>query len=168
MFKSKEKKAAEAKAKAAAAEKARAAQAEAAASKREAAVIKEIESAAWDHVIVRRDALAALKAGLKVYQYMDAVSSIKGDVIPMIGTMATDERGATRGRMGKVAAGRPIHGPVPHIEAAGWRLVDAGYVYQQTHAHSRDKLMASGQQEAFSGRIMAIYTFRATDSEDTI
>ena len=123
MFKSKEKKAAEAKAKAAAAEKARAAQAKPQPASARAAVIKEIESAAWDHVIVRRErARGPLKAGLKVYQYMDAVSSIKGDVIPMIGTMATDERGGHAGRMGKVAAGRRSTAPcrTSRPQVGGW------------------------------------------------
>ena len=45
-------------------------------------------------------------------------------------------------------------------------LLDAGYVYQQTHAESRDKLLASGQQEAYSGRIMAIYTFRLKEESN--
>ena len=68
----------------------------------------------------------------------------------MVGAFSTDVAGSTMGSQS----------PIESIESVGWRLIDTGYVYQQTLAESRDKFMASGQQEAYSGRILGIYTFR--------
>lgn len=47
------------------------------------------------------------------------------------------------------------------IEAEGWRLESAGYVFEQTGQVSRDKFLSSGQQIATSGRVLGIYLFRA-------
>lgn len=46
------------------------------------------------------------------------------------------------------------------IEAEGWVLKHAGYVYRITRSFSRDKLLSSGQQEAVEGQIVGIYIFR--------
>jgi len=46
------------------------------------------------------------------------------------------------------------------IEAEGWLLEHAGYVYRVTRTISRDKLLSSGQQEAVEGEIVGIYIFR--------
>ncbi len=110
-------------------------------------------------------ARAAKEAGRSVFQYMDVVSTIKGAVVPLIGAFATDEQGITKGKLGQAAGRRVLVSPIESIESAGWRLVDTGYVYQQTHAESRDKFLASGQQEAYSGRILGIYTFRVIDDK---
>lgn len=40
-------------------------------------------------------AKAAKKAGRKVFQYMDVVSTTKGEVIPMVGAFTKDEQGFT-------------------------------------------------------------------------
>lgn len=46
------------------------------------------------------------------------------------------------------------------IEAEGWLLEHAGYVYRVTRSISRDKFLSSGQQEAVEGEIIGIYIFR--------
>jgi hypothetical protein len=42
------------------------------------------------------------------------------------------------------------------IEAEGWKLEHADYVYRMTRSFSRDKLLSSGQQEAIEGEILGI------------
>ena len=44
-------------------------------------------------------------------------------------------------------------------------MIDAGYVFQQTSADSRDKFLASGQEETIGGRVLGIYTFRLVEEE---
>jgi hypothetical protein len=46
------------------------------------------------------------------------------------------------------------------IESEGWRLQDVDYVFQQTGAVSRDKLLSSGQTSVVTGQIVGIYLFR--------
>jgi hypothetical protein len=50
------------------------------------------------------------------------------------------------------------------IEAEGWRLEHAGYVFEQTGSVSRDKLLSTGQTAAVTGQIVGIYLFRSTDN----
>ena len=112
---------------------------------------------------LKKAAEAALDAGREIYQYMEILSVNTGTVVPMFGAYSTDEQGATKGYLGRTAGSRALPGSataIESIESVGWTLIDAGYVYQQTHAESRDKFFASGQQEAFSGRVIGIYTFR--------
>lgn len=52
------------------------------------------------------------------------------------------------------------------IERQGWKLEHAGYVFRVTGSESRDKFLASGQQEAVSGEIIGIYLFRASGDTD--
>jgi len=47
------------------------------------------------------------------------------------------------------------------IEAQGWRLEHASYVYRVTGSESRDKFLSSGQQEAIRGEIVGVYIFRS-------
>jgi hypothetical protein len=49
------------------------------------------------------------------------------------------------------------------IEAVGWRLEHAGYVFIQTGQVSRDKLMSSGQEVGVQGRVVGVYLFRRVD-----
>jgi hypothetical protein len=56
-------------------------------------------------------------------------------------------------------------GTLAAIEAVGWRLEHVGYVFVVTSESSRDKLLASGQQVAVSGRTLGIYLFRNTDAQ---
>ena len=47
------------------------------------------------------------------------------------------------------------------IEAEGWHLEHIGYVFQETGAVSRDKLLSSGQVQQVTGQIIGIYLFRS-------
>ena len=53
---------------------------------------------------------------------------------------------------------------IQSIESEGWELEHAGYVYRITGSVSRDKTLASGQQEAVHGEIVGIYLFRVSQS----
>jgi hypothetical protein len=55
-------------------------------------------------------------------------------------------------------------GTLAGIEAAGWRLEHAAYVFVVTGESSRDKFLATGQQTAVSGQTVGIYLFRNTDA----
>lgn len=46
------------------------------------------------------------------------------------------------------------------VEAGGWRLEHASYVWEQTGAISRDKFMSSGQVEEVTGQALGFYLFR--------
>jgi hypothetical protein len=46
------------------------------------------------------------------------------------------------------------------IEAVGWRLEHAGFVFIQTGQVSRDKMLSSGQEVGVQGRVSGIYLFR--------
>jgi len=52
---------------------------------------------------------------------------------------------------------------IDSVEAEGWRLEHAGYVYRVTGSVSRDKFLSSGQQEAVNGEIVGIYIFRVAE-----
>lgn len=47
------------------------------------------------------------------------------------------------------------------VEAEGWRLEHASWVYVQTGQNSRDKFLASGQQVVVQGEVVGVYLFRA-------
>ena len=107
-------------------------------------------------------ARTARKQGRKVFQFLEVITETKANVAPMIGAWATDESGVATGLQGKM--GRESSSAIEQIENEGWEFVDAGYVFQQTGAESRDKFLASGQQEAVAGRVLGIYTFRIRGS----
>lgn len=46
----------------------------------------------------------------------------------------------------------------------GWELLNGSVTFVQTGEESRDKFMASGQQVAVSGHVMACYLFRRADA----
>jgi hypothetical protein len=50
------------------------------------------------------------------------------------------------------------------IEAAGWRLLQANWVYVPTPQNGRDKLPTNGSQSVGSGEVMGIYLFRRYDT----
>ncbi|MDD9806574.1 MAG: hypothetical protein OXU44_06485 [Gammaproteobacteria bacterium] len=54
----------------------------------------------------------------------------------------------------------PLAQALEAIEHIGWKLINSGWIYRMTHSQSRDKFMASGQDEAFGGEIVGIYLFR--------
>ena len=94
----------------------------------------------------------ALRSGRKVFQIALAVSETKGSTVPLMGVTWSN----TNHAQGLI---------IEQIEREGWRLENVGYVYRVTSSVSRDKLFSSGQQEAVTGEIIAIYLFRASCSE---
>jgi hypothetical protein len=51
-------------------------------------------------------------------------------------------------------------GTLAAIEAIGWRLEHAGYIFMITGESSRDRILASGERTAVSGQTVGIYLFR--------
>jgi len=92
-------------------------------------------------------ARAAKMAGAKIFQYVALLSQTSADVIAMTGAF-TSVKDSQHAAM------------LDSIEAEGWLLEHAGYVYRVTRSISRDKLLSSGQQEAVEGEIVGIYIFR--------
>jgi len=95
-------------------------------------------------------ARAARTAGMKIFQIDVPLSRTKGFIAPMIGAFA--DKSATE----------DYSSTIQSIEEEGWCLEHVGYVYRITGSESRDKFLASGQQEAVSGEIVGIYIFRTT------
>lgn len=54
---------------------------------------------------------------------------------------------------------------IGQIEAEGWELRHAGFVFQETGAVSRDKFLSSGQSIKTTGNVIGVYLFRATSAE---
>lgn len=50
-------------------------------------------------------------------------------------------------------------GTIEQVEAEGWKLSHAGYVFRETGSVSRDKLLSSGQTASVTGEIVGIYIF---------
>ena len=48
------------------------------------------------------------------------------------------------------------------IEAEGWRLEHAAYVYRIIRTESRDKFLSSGQ--FIEGEVLGVYIFRRVDT----
>ena len=94
-------------------------------------------------------ARAAKAAGLKIFQMDVPLSKTTGYTETM--TRAYAESSETK----------DYSSTIQSIEEEGWRLDHVGYVYRITGSVSRDKFLASGQQEAVSGEIVGIYIFRA-------
>ena len=92
-------------------------------------------------------ARAARNAGASIFQIALPLSKTSADVVAMVGafTATQDSQHASI---------------LDSIEAEGWLLEHAGYVYRITRSVSRDKFMSSGQQEAVEGEIVGIYIFR--------
>jgi hypothetical protein len=97
-------------------------------------------------------AQAAKEKGARIFQISIPLSKTTANVVPMIGAF-------TQGR--EVETHTTV---LDSIEAQGWRLEHAGYVFRVTGSESRDKFMSSGQQEAVAGEIMGIYLFRAVEA----
>lgn len=94
-------------------------------------------------------ARAARRAGRQIFQVDLPLSTTQGRVVPMFAAFATTSEAIDGGSV------------IEAIEREGWRLENVGYIYRITGSVSRDKFMASGQQEAVHGEIVGIYLFRA-------
>lgn len=97
-------------------------------------------------------ARTAKEEGRKVFQYVEKLSETVGAAVPMVGAFTS----------GKQNEG-VIISSIEDIESEGWVLINDNYVFQVTGSVSRDKFLSSGQQEAVSGQLIGIYTFRAVD-----
>jgi|CXWL01.1.fsa_nt_gi hypothetical protein len=93
-------------------------------------------------------ARAAKAAGVRLFQLALPLSQTTGHAVAMVGTYAS----TTTARHASI---------LDSIEAEGWRLEHAAYVYRVTGSVSRDKFLSSGQQEAVHGEIVGVYIFRA-------
>ena len=105
---------------------------------------------AFDNSPIGR-ARSAKTAGMKIFQVDFPLSTTKARVEAMVGAYADSSDTKDYSHM------------IQSIESEGWRLEHANYVYRITGSSSRDKFMASGQQEAVSGEIIGIYIFRSND-----
>lgn len=111
----------------------------------------------------------AAETGQIVFQYIDTLAETTPNVVPMAGAESVE---GTQGLAGDKQARQreklrrfdPRH-PIEQIESEGWELLDTGYTFQPTITESRDKFLASGQQEAIGGRVLGIYTFRRSKAE---
>jgi len=96
-------------------------------------------------------ALTARERGDRLFQIDLALSTSRALIVPMFGAYAT----------------KKDHAQVTTLEAIerqGWRLENVGYVFRVLGTESRDKFLASGQQEAVSGEIVGVYLFRVVEA----
>lgn len=92
----------------------------------------------------------ARRAGAKIFQVDVPISYTVGRTVAMLGAYASSTNTLDQANT------------IETIEAEGWKLEHVGYIYRITGSVSRDRFMASGQQEAMHGEIVGIYLFRAT------
>ena len=125
--------------------------------------------AATDHGRAR----VAYDAGERFLQIQRVISETKANVMMMVGAFAVSDEvdHSAQSTMGmldlrKKVEDLPITQALAVIEDIGWRLIHAGYAYRETYSESRDKFLASGQQIATSGEIVAVYLFRRADPLD--
>lgn len=96
-------------------------------------------------------ARAARRAGATIFQIDLPLSETTGRTVAMVGAFATSSPATSAANL------------IERIEAEGWRLENVGYVYRLKGSTTRDKFLASGQEEAMHGEIVGIYLFRATE-----
>ena len=97
-------------------------------------------------------ARTAKEEGRKVFQYVEKLSETVGAAVPMVGAFTSGQQDEG-----------VIISSIEDIESEGWTLINDNYIFQATGAVSRDKFLSSGQEEAISGQLIGIYTFRAVD-----
>jgi len=126
----------------------------------------EAERLRWEATDHGRAQLA-FDAGESFFQVQRVISETKGNVLAMIGAQAFSSEvdqsaGSLAGLMNWSSRTHnlPITQTLAAIERIGWALAHVGYTYRETYSESRDKFLASGQQIATSGEIVAIYLFR--------
>ena|SRR6187200_1733863 len=96
-------------------------------------------------------ARAAHAAGARLFQIALPLSETTGVAVPL-------------GTVGATTQSREHGTALNAIEAEGWHLDHAGYVFRALGSVSRDKFFSSGQREAISGEIIGIYVFRRESS----
>jgi len=98
-------------------------------------------------------ARAAKKAGMKIFQIDMPLSKSKAFTLPMLGAYSNKSKAKDYSNL------------IQAIEEEGWHLEHVSYVFRWTGSESRDKFLASGQQESVSGEIIGIYIFRAMETD---
>lgn len=93
----------------------------------------------------------ARNAGRRLFQIDLPLSQTVGHSSLLLGTFTT---------VGATADATDV---LEQIEAEGWQLFDASYIFRPTGSASREKVIGSTEREAISGEIIGIYLFRATD-----
>jgi hypothetical protein len=112
-------------------------------------------SAPIDPIAVHREnALAAARAAA---QSRDPVLQV---ILPLLGTDRSLLGMFTGGKDDMRRWGTHHGATLSAIEAEGWRLEHADYVFHETGSVSRDKLLSSGQTAAVTGEVVGIYIFR--------
>ena len=108
----------------------------------------------------------AFSNGNEIFQYVDCIEATQGVVVPMMGAYAKNPDGEIRtdgkGRGTTISTQPKTH--LEKIEAQGWSLFHAGYVFQELGSESRDKFLESGQNVAVSGRVLGVYIFRRNEN----
>jgi hypothetical protein len=112
----------------------------------------EAEAAYWDSPVGR--AAQAKQRGDRFFQVELGTASVEGHSTDMFGPSDSSD---TR-RSGSTAQ------VLADIEAQGWRLEHAGWVFVQTGMSSREKFLVSGEMASVSGRVEGVYLFRAVDA----
>ena len=119
-------------------------------------------------------------AGEMFFQVQRVISVTKAGVFILMGASTTSEevdksaQGGS-GFMGSIVDAAaasidnlPISQTLAAVEGIGWRLAHVGYTYRETYSESRDKFLASGQQIATAGEIVAIYLFRRATGQSPV
>lgn len=138
---------------------------------------EEERRAAWAATDHGRAQLA-YEAGEMFFQVQRVISVTKAEVLMMMGAATVSEeadksaQGSRGGFMSNVleeaantVENLPITQTLAVVEQIGWRLEHVGYAYRETYSESRDKFLASGQQIATAGEIVAVYLFRRVEVE---
>ena len=98
-------------------------------------------------------ARTAKEKGDTIFRFVEELSTTIGKTEAMVGAFTH----------GIQTEGAIDSSSVEDIESEGWTLINDNYIFQVTGSVSRDKFLSSGQQEAVSGQLIGIYTFRAVD-----
>ena len=126
--------------------------------------------AATDHGRAQR----AYDAGELFFQMQRVVSTTRGETPWMAGASSVSAEadqsanvrtGTSLASIASELAAKstddlPITQTLAVVEKIGWSLTHVGYTYRETYSKSRDRFLASGQQTAKSGEIVAVYLFR--------
>lgn len=93
----------------------------------------------------------ARRKGRKLFQIDIALSQTTGHSSLLLGTFtsggATDDASEI----------------LESIEAEGWHLIDANYVFRPIGTAGREKILGTTEHEAITGQIIGIYLFRANE-----
>lgn len=102
-------------------------------------------------------ARAAREAGDRIFQIDLPIERTARTVLSYLSYGAGGGNVATKKQM--TSMGQVLEA----IEAEGWVLESADFIYKPTGSISRDKLLSSGQTAETTGEIIGIYLFRAVE-----